>query len=95
MNLGEYQDGVCRKMGNTQAQCLGELTLGEQGKQIRLSPKAGERAVAIVLDGCVLRDNQPKCDGLFLWQGNQRHAAVLVELKGAGISRMLSSSWPT
>ena len=84
MNLGEYQNCVCQKMGNTQAQCLGELTLGEQGKQIRLTPKAGERAVAVVLDGCVLRDNQPKCDGLFLWQGNQRHAAVLVELKGAG-----------
>lgn len=84
MNLGEYQDCVCRKTGNTQALCLGELTLREQGKQIRLTPKAGERAAAVVLDGCVLIDNQPKCDGLFLWQGNQRNAAVLVELKGAG-----------
>ncbi|GAA5171544.1 MULTISPECIES: hypothetical protein [Halomonadaceae] len=84
MNLGKYQDCVCRRMGNTQALCRGELTLGEQGKRIRLTPKAGEQAVAVVLDGCVLRDNQPKCDGLFLWQGNQSNAAVLVELKGAG-----------
>lgn len=84
MNLGKYQDCVCQKMGNTQALCRGELTLGEQGKRIRLTPKAGEQAVAVVLDGCVLRDNQPKCDGLFLWQGNQSNAAVLVELKGAG-----------
>ncbi|MGM0700851.1 MAG: hypothetical protein ACQEUG_00440 [Pseudomonadota bacterium] len=84
MNLGEYQGCVCRKMGNAQALCQGELTLGEQGKQVRLTPKAGEWTVAVVLDGCVLHDNQSKCDGLFLWQGNQRHAAVLVELKGAG-----------
>ncbi|GGX98670.1 hypothetical protein GCM10007160_27940 [Litchfieldella qijiaojingensis] len=84
MNLGKYQNCACRKMGNTQPLCLEVLTLGEQGKQVRLMPKAGEQAVAVVLDGCVLCDNQPKCDGLFLWQGNQRNAAVLVELKGAG-----------
>ncbi|WP_280571270.1 hypothetical protein [Chromohalobacter sp. 296-RDG] len=84
MNLSDYQDCVCRRMGNTQALCRGELTLGEQGKQVRLTPKTGEQAVAVVLDGCVLCDNQLKCDGLFLWQGNQRQAALLVELKGAG-----------
>lgn len=83
MNIAPYEHCVCRRMGNAHALCADERTFTEEGKKARLVPRQGEQAVAIVLDGCVLQDNQPKCDGLFLWQGRQRKAAILVELKGA------------
>lgn len=84
MNLGDYQHCVCLKMNNTLSLCLDEFTLSERGKQVRLAPRNGETTVAVVLDGCVMQDNQMKCDGLFLWKGRREAAAVLVELKGAG-----------
>ena len=84
MNLGRYQHCVCTRLDNTQPLCAAELTFSERGKQVRLTPKAGETAVAVVLDGCVMTDNHLKCDGLFLWKRRRTAAAVLVELKGAG-----------
>ncbi|BBI52340.1 hypothetical protein HORIV_47610 [Vreelandella olivaria] len=84
MMVNPYPACTCQRMGNTHALCQGQLTLGEQGKRLHLSLKQGEQALAIVLDGCVMQDNLPKCDGLYLWKSHNRSVAVLVELKGAG-----------
>lgn len=84
MMVNPYHACTCQRMGNTHALCQGQLTLGEQGKRLHLSLKQGEQALAIVLDGCVMQDNLPKCDGLYLWKSHNRSVAVLVELKGAG-----------
>lgn len=78
-----FADCVCKKMRNTHSLCGAELTFAEQGKKIRLSTRRDEEAVALVLDGCVFTDKDPKCDGLFLWKGNTKKCALLVELKGA------------
>ncbi len=84
MNIAPYQHCVCRTYCNTLDLCDGETCFAEQGKKVKLVPRAGEEVVAVVLDGCVFTDNRPKCDGLFLWAGGNRKAAILVELKGAG-----------
>jgi len=70
-------------MGNTHGLCGGELAFEESGKRVQLSLKPGEQAKAIVLDGCVFKDNDLRCDGLFLWRGRTKKAAILIELKGA------------
>ncbi|MCL7931063.1 hypothetical protein [Halomonas llamarensis] len=84
MIVNPYHACTCQRMGNTHALCQGQLTLGEQGKRLHLSLKQGEQALAIVLDRCVMQDNLPKCDGLYLWKSHNRSTAVLIELKGAG-----------
>jgi len=81
--IAPYEKCVCKKMGNTFSLCDRELTFIEKGKKIRLIPRKDEEAIALVLDGCVFEDNEPKCDGLFLWKGRSRKCAILVELKGA------------
>ncbi len=83
MNIAPYQHCACEHMPNTQSLCADSLTFREEGKQVRLVPRRGEQATAVVLDGCVFQDDHLKCDGLFLWRGRNRKAAVLVELKGA------------
>lgn len=49
--------------------CDGALILEENGIKVRLVPKHGEEAKALVLDGCVCNDNNPRCDGMFLFKG--------------------------
>ena len=84
MNLGRFESCRCRKLANKHALCDGDQGFAEQGKAVRFNTKQGESVAAIVMDGCIFQDNKPKCDGLFLWAGNSRKAAALVELKGAG-----------
>lgn len=84
MNLAPYAHCACQKVGNTHATCLQDQGFSEQGKKVRLTPKPHEQVVCLVLDGCVLTDNKPKCDGLFLFVAKNRKVAALVELKGAG-----------
>lgn len=83
MNIIPYQHCACQHMSNKHSLCAGSLTFREKGKQVRLVPCNHEQAIAVVLDGCVLQDEQSKCDGLFLWHGRNKKVAVLVELKGA------------
>jgi hypothetical protein len=85
IDVAPFDRCVCDRMVNAHDLCEGALTLSERGKKVRLSLRPGEQAKAIVIDGCVLQDNHPKCDGLFLFLGNHRAAALLVELKGTDI----------
>jgi len=84
IDLNPWQACVCKKFDNLPKQCQGEYTISEQGKSIRLIPRSGEHALAIVLDGCVMKDNDPKCDALFLYMSRTRKYSFLVEIKGAG-----------
>lgn len=79
-----YDDCVCKKRAEPHPLCDGVLAFQEKGKKIKLTLRRGEEAVALVLDGCVFRDSEVKCDGLFLWKrGTSKKCAILVELKGA------------
>lgn len=73
----------CRRMGNTYSVCQSDLMLEEEGKKVRLTPRAGEEAKALVLDGCVFTDNDTKCDAMYLFKGGNRKVVALVELKGS------------
>lgn len=70
---------------------LSENTLGcvnpslvyeEKGKCVRLSPRKSDAAIAVQVDGCLIRDTK-RCDVLFALQHNQsKKRLFLVELKG-------------
>jgi hypothetical protein len=84
----EFERCLCQHMaGLNPALCDDEFTFSEKGKKVRLTPRESEWVAAIALDGCVFMDNQPKCDGLFLFCGRSRPVALLVELKGTDIKR--------
>ena len=85
IDVAPFEHCVCKRMANEHGLCGGELTLSERGKKVRLIPRQGEQAKAIVIDGCVLQDNALKCDGLFLLLGHGRMAVLLVELKGTDV----------
>lgn len=86
IDLGSYERCACAGRNNPNSLCGGELILEEKGKKVQLRPRRGERAKAVVIDGCVCTDNQTKCDGLFLLRGsNNMHYMILVELKGSDI----------
>jgi len=87
IHITTYQHCVCQRMaGKNPKLCEGAQTFSERGKKVKLTPHPGEQVCAIVLDGCVLQDNQPKCDGLFLLCSRGQAYAVLVELKGVDIA---------
>lgn len=81
------QGCTCQRMKGQQPSdlCAGRYTFEEKGKEVKFVPRQQEETQAIALDGCVFRDNQIRCDGLFLWRqsGGGRKVAALVELKGA------------
>jgi hypothetical protein len=73
---------------NNPSLCDGPYTFSEQGKKVKMEPRGrAEQVVAIMLDRCVFKDQDLKCDGLFLFCGPNKAAAVLVELKGVDIER--------
>lgn len=85
-----YLDGftscVCSGRAVPNKLCDGELAFEEKGKKVTLSLRSGEEAKALAIDGCVLTDNEPKCDGLFLYRArNNKNFILLVELKGGEI----------
>lgn len=88
ISVASYAHCVCRRRGVPHPLCDDELAFEENGKKIRLTLRSDEEGVALVLDGCVFRDDEPKCDGLFLWKkGRSKKCAILVELKGTDIER--------
>lgn len=85
IDLTPYAHCVCKRMNNKYDLCDGELGFSEMGKKVKFTvSKPTEEAVAMVLDGCLFKDADLKCDGLFLYRSPNKKAAFLVELKGAG-----------
>ena len=79
IDLGVNNSCICKKYENTQNECINEFTIREQGKSVKLEPKnSSEKVLAIIIDKCVIKDNNPKCDALFLYQ--QGHILSFFEL---------------
>ena len=88
MNLSPFEHCLCQRMASANpALCEDQFTFSEKGKKVRLRPRKGEWVVAVALDGCVFMDNNPRCDGLFLFCRRSHPVALLVELKGMDITR--------
>jgi hypothetical protein len=83
INLNIDQNCICRKYNNSQSMCENEYTIAEEGKKVKLKTTKGQ-VVAIALDGCLISDNDTKCDGLFLYETDNKKYSFLVELKGFG-----------
>lgn len=85
IDLAPYAHCVCKRMNNKYDLCDGELGFSEMGKRVKFTvAKPTEEAVAMVLDGCLFKDTDLRCDGLFLYRSAHKKAAFLIELKGAG-----------
>ena len=85
IDLGVNNSCICKKYENTQDECINEFTIREQGKSVKLEPKVGEDVMAIIVDKCLITDNNTKCDALFLYKNDKNiKYSFLVELKGAG-----------
>lgn len=82
INLGRFSECVCKAKGNPHKLCDGELSFEEKGKKVKLTPKPGELAKALVVDGCICTDKQPRCDGLFIVKQKNKQCIIMVELKG-------------
>ena len=85
IDTAPYQQCECRRRasGKLHSLCDSELSLEENGKKVTLNLHSGEEAKAVVLDGCVFADSEMRCDAVYLFKGNNRKVAALVELKGA------------
>lgn len=86
IDLSDKDCCVCKRYENTQDECIDQFTISEQGKSVRLLPKSSqERVMVIIIDKCLIIDNNTKCDALFLYQNDRNiKYSFLVELKGAG-----------
>ncbi len=82
IDLGVFNECVCQANKNPFDMCAGALTIQEKGKSVKLTPKYGEEAIALVLDGCVIKNNRSTCDGLFLLKAPHKKWMIPVELKG-------------
>ena len=85
VNLGDKKHCKCKKMDNIPNECINQYTISEKGKSIKLVPKnQTEKISAIIIDQCIITDNNTKCDALFLFHSNNKKISFLTELKGAG-----------
>lgn len=85
INIGCYETCVCNRRSIPHSLCNGVLEFEEKGKKVKLVPRNGEEAKAVVIDGCVCNDDNRKCDGIFLLRSNNKNYMILVELKGTNI----------
>ena len=79
----EKDECICKKYGNICDECINELQVRDSGKSIKLTIRNDEKAISAIIDKCIITDNNPKCDCIFLFNGN-RKISFLVELKGFG-----------
>ena len=68
IDLGVNNSCICKKYQNTQDECINEFTIREHGKSVKLEPKVGEDVMTIIVDKCLITDNNTKCDALFTRQ---------------------------
>ncbi len=85
IDLGSFETCVCQRAGHPSDSCADRLVLQEKGKKVTLRSRPGEAAKLLILDGCLLNDNLPKCDGIFFYEKGNRAYMILVELKGGDI----------
>lgn len=85
IDLGPFESCVCQRPGQPSDSCADRLVIQEKGKKVTLRPRTRESAKLLILDACVIKDNLPKCDALFLYEKRNQLHVVLVELKGADI----------
>jgi len=72
-------------MDNIPNECINQYTISEKGKSIKLVPKnQTEKISGIIIDQCIITDNNTKCDALFLFHSKNKKISFLTELKGAG-----------
>jgi len=97
MNISEILNGtkmndcitkkecICQKNNSVPKECINETTIEDSKKRVKISLKNNsEKAIVVILDNCLITDNNTKCDALFLYQTKNRKMACLVELKGFG-----------
>lgn len=87
IDIGRFEPCVCKSNGIPDKMCSSDLAFEEKGKKVRLSLRAGEEAKAVVIDQCVCKDEDTKCDGLFIYRRTNKNWMLLVELKGIDFSR--------
>jgi len=75
---------ICKKYNSYRNECIDKLTIGEKGKSVSLSIKNDAEALVAIIDKCIITDNKPKCDAIFLYRSNNKKISFLVELKGFG-----------
>lgn len=86
IDIGSFESCVCTRRGAPDEMCSGPYSFEEKGKKVSLQPKGREeKTKALVLDQCVFRDTNPKCDGMFIFRRRHRYWMILVELKGTNI----------
>ncbi len=85
IDLGAFENCVCVRLGQPSDSCADRLVLQEKGKKVTIHPRPRESAKLLILDGCVLNDNLPKCDGIFFYAKGNKFYMILVELKGGDI----------
>jgi len=78
------EECICKKYSNTINECIDILTIRDSGKQIKLTTKPNDKAIAIVIDKCLITDENTKCDAMFLFQSSTKKVSFLIELKGFG-----------
>jgi hypothetical protein len=85
IDLGYFESCVCVRRGDPSDSCGERLVLQEKGKKVTIRPRHQESAKLLILDGCVFRDDFPKCDGMFFYEKGNKIFMILVELKGGDI----------
>lgn len=83
IDLGEKDCCKCQQFNNSNKMCVNQYTITENGKTVKLVPGKKEQSQAIILDKCIICDNEPKCDALFLYKSRRSKYSFLVELKGS------------
>jgi len=84
VELRDKESCICKDNENRQSECVNRYTVRELGKSIKLLPKNSDEEVClIIIDDCLIVDNNTKCDALFLYKSNSKKVSFLVELKGA------------